>query len=254
MVNILIHSDLAVVPKPPKKDRVKLDVTQASTERNFITPIRAMNEYLLKPGDLTDLRKFQRRSPYEDAPPLTVYLRRDIEARCLQVWTSWENFRKEAKKRQDLEDSYKESVLNVKKILKEYKRQNDPEAKLREEILRTSGRVVMTAIAVNGFNVLAKGCAWYFTQSHSMFAETIHSLSDTVNQVILYLGIRTSIKVANEEHPYGYHNAAYIASLISGVGIFCVGSGISFYHGVHGLMHPDTVEPLYWVTFISCII
>lgn len=123
-------SSLSVVPKP-NKDRPKLDVTQASTERNFITPIRAMNEYLLKPDTLSDLRKFQRRSPYEDAPPITVYLRRDVEARSLQVWGTWDSFQKEFNKRKLLEESYRDSVLNVKKVLREYKRINDPEAKLR---------------------------------------------------------------------------------------------------------------------------
>ena len=53
----------------------------SSSARNFITPIRAMNEYLLKPNDLADLRKFQRRSPYENEPPITVYLRKDVEAK-----------------------------------------------------------------------------------------------------------------------------------------------------------------------------
>lgn len=40
-----------------------------------------MNEYLLKPADLNELRKFHRRSPYDNEPPITVYLRRDVEAR-----------------------------------------------------------------------------------------------------------------------------------------------------------------------------
>jgi solute carrier family 30 (zinc transporter), member 9 len=38
----------------------------------------------------------------------------------------------------------------------------------------------------------------------------------------------------------------YVSSLISGVGIFCVGTGLSFYHGIYGLMHPQPVEDLFW--------
>lgn len=231
----------------PKASRPKLDVTQASTERNFITPVRAMNEYLLKPQDLTDLRKFQRRSPYEDAPPITVHLRRDVEARSLQIWGTWDNFQREFKKRQLLEEEYRDSVLNVKKILREYKRQHDPEAKLREQVLRSSGRVVSSAVVINALNFLFKGIAWGFTGSHSLFAETVHSLADTVNQLILYYGIRKSIQAPNDEHPYGYHSARYIASLVSGIGIFCVGTGLSFYHGVVGLIDPQPMESLYWV-------
>lgn len=49
--------------------------------RNFITTTRAMREYALDISDLGDLRKFQRRSPYNNELPLTVYLRKDVELR-----------------------------------------------------------------------------------------------------------------------------------------------------------------------------
>lgn len=39
----------------------------------------------------------------------------------------------------------------------------------------------------------------------------------------------------------------YVASLISGVGIFCVGTGLSFYHGVTGLFSTQPMEDFYWV-------
>lgn len=40
----------------------------------------------------------------------------------------------------------------------------------------------------------------------------------------------------------------YIASLISGVGIFMMGSGLSWYHGIMGLMHPQPIESFLWVS------
>lgn len=39
----------------------------------------------------------------------------------------------------------------------------------------------------------------------------------------------------------------YVASLVSGVGIFFLGTGLSIYHGVMGIMNPETMESLYWV-------
>jgi len=50
-------------------------------ERNFITPVRAMSDFLLKPSDLEGLRKTKRRSPYESEPPITVYWRKDVESK-----------------------------------------------------------------------------------------------------------------------------------------------------------------------------
>jgi len=79
-----------------------------------------------------------------------------------------------------------------------------------------------------------------------MFAESIHSLADTCNQLILAYGIRKSIQMPNKEHPYGYHPMRYIASLISGVGIFCMGTGLSVYHGISGLIEAAPIESYPW--------
>lgn len=40
----------------------------------------------------------------------------------------------------------------------------------------------------------------------------------------------------------------YVASLISGVGIFCVGTGLSIYHGITGLLVPHEVDDFFWVS------
>ena len=40
----------------------------------------------------------------------------------------------------------------------------------------------------------------------------------------------------------------YISSLISGVGIFCFGTGLAWYHGVLVLLHPQDMESMYWVS------
>lgn len=62
-----------------KKKRT--DRNTESLERNFITPSRAMSDFLLKPTDLETLPKTKRRSPYEFDPPITVYWRKDVEAK-----------------------------------------------------------------------------------------------------------------------------------------------------------------------------
>lgn len=54
---------------------------------------------------------------------------------------------------------------------------------------------------------------------------------------------------------YGFSNMRYIASLISGVGIFMMGAGLSWYHGIMGLLHPEPIESLLWVSvwFTFCL-
>lgn len=50
----------------------------------------------------------------------------------------------------------------------------------------------------NGCNFVFKLCAWFYTGSHSLFSECIHSLADTVNQLILAYGIHKSVQVSNK--------------------------------------------------------
>ncbi|XP_064483341.1 proton-coupled zinc antiporter SLC30A9, mitochondrial-like [Ornithodoros turicata] len=242
----------ATIVKAVAGNRRKLDLTKEYTERNFVTPVRVMTEYLLKPGDLEGLRKIERRSPFEDTPPITVYLRRDVESKALEVWGSYEAIDKERDRRRREEQKYQENISTVKNILKEYQRaeRKNQEALRREQILKGSGRVVHTAVVVNATNFAFKTLAWLYTGSHSMFAEAIHSLSDTCNQLILAFGIRKSIQEANPDHPYGYHNMRYVSSLISGVGVFFFGAGLAWYHGIKGLLLPTELESFYWAFFI----
>ena len=46
---------------------------------------------------------------------------------------------------------------------------------------------------------------------------------------------------------YGWASFRNVSSLISGVSIFCVGAGLSVYHGIMGLINPSEVTSLYWV-------
>ncbi len=45
----------------------------------------------------------------------------------------------------------------------------------------------------------------------------------------------------------------YVTSLISGCGIMAFGCGLSMYHGISGLLHPEPLEPLTYVSFITWI-
>ncbi|XP_014232252.1 zinc transporter 9 [Trichogramma pretiosum] len=238
----------ATTTKAPQKKRIRVDLTASSLERNFITPIRAMSDFLLKPGDLESLPKTKRRSPYEFEPPITVYWRKDVEAKALEVWGSKELLWKELLKKDIERKTYQQNVFTVKKRLRDYRREVGSLSQNyeKEGLFGRSGKVVLIAVVINGSNFLFKLMAWIFTGSHSMFSECIHSLADTINQLILAYGIHKSVQTPDSDHPYGYTNMKYVSSLISGVGIFCVGTGLSIYHGIHGIMFPEPVDSFYW--------
>ncbi|XP_071550139.1 proton-coupled zinc antiporter SLC30A9, mitochondrial isoform X3 [Panulirus ornatus] len=237
---------------PRKKERIKFDTSHPSTERNFITAVRAMAEFLLKPSDLENLRKTKRRSPFENEPPITVYWRKDVEAKALQVWGSLEDLDKERIKREKELKRYQQTdIFNIKKILKDYRRdQRTVPEPVKPAGLDSSGKVVWAAVIINAANLVLKLGAWAYTGSHSLFAEALHSLADVTNQLILAYGIHKSKQSADIIHPYGYTTMRYVSSLISGAMIFCVGSGLSIQHGISGLTAPSEVLPFYWAFYI----
>ncbi|XP_053884811.1 zinc transporter 9 [Malaclemys terrapin pileata] len=219
------------------------------TQNNFITGVRAINEFCLKSSDLEQLRKIRRRSPHDDTEAFTVFLRSDVEAKSLEVWGSPEALARERKRRKEAEIEYRENLFRNQKLLKEYKDflgDTKPRSSTAGMLLKGPGKVVMVAICINGLNFFFKLLAWVYTGSASMFSEAIHSLADTCNQALLALGISQSARTPDPSHPYGFTNMRYIASLISGVGIFMMGAGLSWYHGIIGLLHPQPMESLLW--------
>ncbi|XP_053669465.1 zinc transporter 9 [Anopheles marshallii] len=248
-----LKEQLAEKNRQLAKKRIRVDFSRSSLERNFITPVRAMSDFLLKPSDLEALAKTKRRSPYEQEPPITVYWRKDVEAKAIEVWGSRENLLKECLKREIEKKMHQQNIFTVKRRLRDYRREIGSRTNVVDSepgLFGKSGKVVLTAIAINATNCLFKFGAWLYTGSHSMFAETIHSLADTINQLILAYGIHKSTQIADSDHPYGYSNMKYVSSLISGVGIFCVGTGLSFYHGIMGLVDPHPIDDFFWAFFI----
>ena len=104
-----------------------------------------------------------------------------------------------------------------------------------------SAKAVYAAIGANSVITVTKLTAFAFTGSGTMFSEGIHSLADVINQTLLALGIKKAQKAPDADHPYGYGRDAFVWSLISAVGIFFLGCGFTLYHGVHSLLHPDSV-------------
>jgi zinc transporter 9 len=110
----------------------------------------------------------------------------------------------------------------------------------------SSKGIVLRAIAGNGAITLIKTLCWLKTGSSAMLSEAIHSLVDTGNQAILILGLRQASGVPDKKHQYGYGRAAYFWSLISALGIFWLGAGVTVTHGIQSLLNPPEELVLSW--------
>ncbi|ESN90021.1 hypothetical protein HELRODRAFT_116663 [Helobdella robusta] len=227
---------------------MKTDFSKVYTENIFIPMSRAMNEFLLESSELDSLPKYTRRSPYPERDNITVFKRVDLEKRAIDKWGSLENLTLQKdflKKRQDRARRrlylFRQSFIHS--FSQSFIHSFIPSSKV---VLTAVGWFVVVVLSFNALNCLMKLVAWMHTGSHSMFAELVHSMADTINQIILAVGIRQSLKEPDVNHPYGWAKFRNVSSLISGVGIFCVGAGLSFYHGITGLIDPAEPSSLYW--------
>ncbi|QDU96338.1 cation diffusion facilitator family transporter [Lignipirellula cremea] len=101
---------------------------------------------------------------------------------------------------------------------------------------------VVSALAGNALVMVAKFVAFSFTGSGAMLSEGIHSVADVLNQALLMVGVVRSEREPDEDHPYGYAPERYVWALISAVGIFFLGCGVTLYHGISQLLRPEHHE------------
>jgi cation diffusion facilitator family transporter len=105
-----------------------------------------------------------------------------------------------------------------------------------------STRTVIVAVAANLLVAVAKGMAAALTGSAALLAETTHSIADTGNEVLLYVGVRHGLRPADDHHPLGYGQARYYWALLAAVGIFVIGGLLAIADGVQSLRHPEPLD------------
>jgi cation diffusion facilitator family transporter len=98
-----------------------------------------------------------------------------------------------------------------------------------------SAKAIYYALFANLGIAIAKGVAAFITRSGSMLAETIHSLADCTNQILLLLGMKRAMIPADENHPLGHGKDVYFWSFIVAMLLFSVGGLFSVYEGIHKL-------------------
>lgn len=252
-----ISDEESLKPYYFKPAAVNIDYNIQYTRNTFISPSRAISDYLLSVSDLDGLRKsFMRNAYSSDIAPNYCYLKSDIEKRAMEVWGSMEAMERERRKRkEEMEEGerYRKGLSallgHLKKSIKDQTKQHEENLvfggeKQRKLLLEGSARVVFYAVAANLFVMMLKFSAYLYTGSASMMSESIHSFADAANQCLLALGILKSIKEPSPDHPYGWSRARYVYSLISGVGIFFLGCGFSIYHGIAEILNPTQLTSL----------
>ena len=109
-----------------------------------------------------------------------------------------------------------------------------------------SKRAIIFALGANFAIAVAKGVAAFVTGSTAMLAETVHSLADCGNQLLLLLGLRESALPPTDEYPLGHGKEIYFWSFLVAVMLFTVGGIYSLYEGIHKLENPEPLRQWWW--------
>jgi len=106
----------------------------------------------------------------------------------------------------------------------------------------SSKSVILSALLANLFIALIKSIVALITRSSAMLAEAIHSVADTLNQVLLLIGIKKGKREPDSLHPFGFSGELYFWSFIVAIILFTAGAVFSIYEGIHKLMHPAPIQ------------
>ena len=109
---------------------------------------------------------------------------------------------------------------------------------------------VLAALVANGGLAALKFAAFAVTGSGSMFSEAMHTLADAANQALLFIGIKRSERKPDAMFTYGYGGERYLFALLSAVGIFVLGCGVTVYHGISTLIKPHPLQIAWWLFLI----
>lgn len=102
-------------------------------------------------------------------------------------------------------------------------------------------RAVVAALGANLGIAATKFVAFVITGSASLLAESVHSVADSANQVLLLVGRVRSRREETALHPFGFGAERYVYAFVVAVVLFVVGAIFSLYEGISRIRRPESV-------------
>ncbi len=113
-----------------------------------------------------------------------------------------------------------------------------------------SSRAIVAALSANIGIALTKLVAFLLTGSSAMLAESVHSLADSGNQLLLLVGGRRARRAADPSHPFGYGRERYLYAFIVSIVLFSLGGLFALYEAWHKWADPHGIDSWQWVPVV----
>jgi cation diffusion facilitator family transporter len=79
-----------------------------------------------------------------------------------------------------------------------------------------------------------------------MLSESMHSVADSGNQVLLLVGRKQAQREATAEHPFGYGRSRYVYAFIVSIVLFSLGGVFALYEGWRKIVYPEDLKSPIW--------
>ena len=105
----------------------------------------------------------------------------------------------------------------------------------------TKESVSILSILVNVAVGLAKALIGLLINSSALLADGIHSITDFISSLGVFIGIKVAKKPVDEKHPYGYYAAETVSGLIV-VFLLIISAILIVYDGLKSILEKETVQ------------
>lgn len=112
---------------------------------------------------------------------------------------------------------------------------------------------VLVALAANLAVAAAKLGAFLITRSSALLAESLHSLADSANEILLLVGARRSSRPADRRHPFGHARFRYVYAFLVSLTVFWIGGVFAVVEGIAHLASSEPIEDPRWAFGVLAI-
>ena len=107
-----------------------------------------------------------------------------------------------------------------------------------------SRKAIIAAFVANLGIAISKFVGFLLTGSAGLAAEAVHSLADTANQGLLFLGGNRAARARDADHPFGHERERFFWAFIVALVLFSMGGLFAIYEGISKIRHPHETESM----------